>query len=186
MIRMPTIDQPEIAVIRRAQGGDVPAYEALYQRHRSHVYLRSLQMIGNTSDAEDLTQEVFLRLYLSLPTFRGDAQLSTWLYRVTTNCALMHLRKRKGTEIPIDSLPESETFPLVADSLDDVSLSPLKGVAIERALRTLSANQQAVFLLHHVGGLTHREIGERLGVTVSNSKCRLRRAHLELRDSLWT
>ena len=75
MIRMPTTDQPEIAVIRRAQGGDVPAYEALYQRHRSHVYLRSLQMIGNTSDAEDLTQEVFLRLYLSLPTFRGDARI---------------------------------------------------------------------------------------------------------------
>jgi RNA polymerase sigma-70 factor (ECF subfamily) len=186
MTSMPASDQPEITVIRRAQRGDVPAYETLYQRHRSRVYLRCLQMIGNTSDAEDLTQEVFLRLYLGLPTFRGGAQLSTWLYRVTTNCVLMHLRKLRGVDMPIDSLLESETFSLVADLPMCFFPSPLHGVAIKRALHTLSAKQQDVFLLHDVGGFTHREIAECLGLTVSNSKCRLRRAHLEMRDSLWT
>lgn len=181
---MPITDQSEITVIRRAQRGDGPAYETLYQQHRSRVYLRCLQMVGNTSDAEDLTQEVFLRLFLGLPRFRGDARLSTWLYRVTTNCVLMHLRKRKGVGMPVPSVLETEPFSFVADIPDRSYPSPLNGVAIERALDTLTAKQQDVFLLHHAG-LTHREISERLGVTISNSKCRLRRAHLEMRDSLW-
>jgi DNA-directed RNA polymerase specialized sigma24 family protein len=98
----------------------------------------------------------------------------------------MHLRKLRGVEMPIDGLLESEPFSFVDEIPGRSYPSPLNGVAIERALHTLTAKQQDVFLLHHVGGFTHREISERLGMTVNNSKSRVRRARLEMRDYLWT
>src|SRR5215475_8314185 len=89
--------EPE--VIRRAQRGDPAAFEHLYRTQSKAVYNLCLRMLKNTSDAEDLTQQVFLRLFRKIGTFRGDSCLATWLYRVTFNAVLMHLRRSKRTEV---------------------------------------------------------------------------------------
>src|SRR5215510_4082102 len=88
--------EPE--AIRRAQQGDPAAFECLYKAQSKAVYNLCLRMLKNRSDAEDLTQQVFLRLFRKIGTFRGESCLSTWLYRVTVNAVLMHLRRSKRLE----------------------------------------------------------------------------------------
>ena len=84
----------ESQVIRLAQDGDAAAFECLYKAHSKHVYSICLPMLKNTTDAEDLTQQVFLRLFRKISTFRGESGFSTWLHRVTVNAVLMHLRRK--------------------------------------------------------------------------------------------
>src|SRR5262245_20971158 len=85
--------------IRRAQNGDAAAFEYLYRLHSRHVYSICLGMLKNRADAEDITQQVFLRVFRKIGTFRGDSGFSTWLHRVTVNAVLMHLRRKKPREI---------------------------------------------------------------------------------------
>src|SRR5579862_901270 len=88
-------DLPEAEAIRRAQEGDLEAFELLYRLHSGRVYSLCLRMMkGNTSEAEDLTQEVFLRLFHKISTFRAESAFSTWLHRLTFNLVLMRLRRR--------------------------------------------------------------------------------------------
>jgi len=91
---MLAMEMPEIEAIQKARSGDGDAYKLLDRRHRPSIYSLCLRMTGNVSDAEDITQDVFLQLFRKLASFRGEAKLHTWLYRVTLNCTLMHLRKR--------------------------------------------------------------------------------------------
>jgi RNA polymerase sigma-70 factor (ECF subfamily) len=94
----------EAEAIRQAKGGDPIAFEYLYQAHCRRVYGLCLRMIKNPAEAEDLTQQAFLQVFRKIGTFRGDSGFSTWLYRVTANIVLMHLRRRKPTEIPAEDL----------------------------------------------------------------------------------
>jgi RNA polymerase sigma factor (sigma-70 family) len=91
------LTEPE--AIRRAQDGDATAFEYLYKSHSKRVYSLCLQMLKNTSDAEDLTQQIFLRLFRKIGTFRRDSRFSTWLHRVAVNAVLMHLRRKRPAEI---------------------------------------------------------------------------------------
>src|SRR5207248_4870980 len=84
----------EAAAIQRAGHGDAPAFEYLYQLHSRRVYAVCLRMVGNTMEAEDLTQEAFLLLLRKIHTFRGESAFSTWLHRIAVNIVLMHLRKK--------------------------------------------------------------------------------------------
>src|SRR5215468_2937612 len=88
------LSEPE--AILRAKDGDASAFEYLYKAHSKRVFSICLRMLKNTSEAEDLTQQVFLRLFRKIGTFRGDSSLSTWLHRVTVNAVLMHLRQKKN------------------------------------------------------------------------------------------
>jgi RNA polymerase sigma-70 factor (ECF subfamily) len=87
-------NEPE--AIKRAQSGDAAAFEYLYKSHSKRVYGICMRMLKNATDAEDLTQHVFLRLFRKIGSFRGEAKLSTWLHRVTVNAVLMHLRGKKA------------------------------------------------------------------------------------------
>lgn len=93
----------EQEAIRRAQQGDVVAFGHLYKSHSKHVYSVCLRMLKNISDAEDLTQRVFLQVFRKIGTFRGDSGFSTWLHRVTVNAVLMHLRRKRPTEFIAES-----------------------------------------------------------------------------------
>jgi DNA-directed RNA polymerase specialized sigma24 family protein len=81
-------------VIKRAQQGDSDAFASLFHTHKTRIYSLCLRMTNNTAEAEDLTQDAFLQVFRKLPTFRGESALSTWLYRVAVNTALMHFRKK--------------------------------------------------------------------------------------------
>ena len=91
-------EMPEAEAIRLAQQGDAAAFERLYRLHSRRVYSLCLRMVGNTAEAEDLTQEAFLQLFRKIATFRGESAFSTWLHRLAVNVVLMKLRKKSGNE----------------------------------------------------------------------------------------
>src|SRR5258707_2597336 len=94
----------EAEAIKQTQAGDAAAFEFLYKSHCRRVYSLRLRMIKNPPEAEDLTQQAFLQLFRKIGTFRGESGFSTWLHRVTVNIVLMHLRRKKPTEVPVEDL----------------------------------------------------------------------------------
>ena len=99
---------PEADAIRLAQQGDAAAFERLYRLHNRRVYSLCLRMVGNTAEAEDLTQEAFLQLFRKIATFRGESAFSTWLHRLAVNVVLMKLRKKSGTESSLEEMTEPD------------------------------------------------------------------------------
>src|ERR1700693_4969906 len=99
-----TSELSENDAVRLAQEGDPEGFERLYQLHGRRVYGLCLHMVKNPTEAEDLTQDAFLQTFRKIQTFRADSRFSTWLHRLTVNIVLMHLRKRKRTEISLDEI----------------------------------------------------------------------------------
>src|SRR5262249_60399284 len=99
---------PEAESIRLAQQGDAAAFERLYRLHNRRVYSLCLRMVGNTAEAEDLTQEAFLQLFRKISTFRGESAFSTWLHRMAVKIVLMRLRKKSATESSLDEMTEPD------------------------------------------------------------------------------
>jgi RNA polymerase sigma-70 factor (ECF subfamily) len=177
----PALAEPE--VIRRAQNGDARAFEYLYYSHSRHVYRVCLRMLKNTADAEDVTQQVFLRLFRKIGTFRGDSGFSTWLHRVAVNAVLMHLRRRKPKEILTDSLDDNgmDDDPREFGCADPSMLGAIDRLNLKRAIRQLPSGCKRLFLLHDVMGFKHREIAGLLGCSIMSSKSQLHRARMRLR-----
>jgi len=178
-------NEPE--AIRRAQSGDPAAFEYLYRAQSRGVYNLCLRMLKNRSDAEDLTQQVFLRLFKKIGTFRGDSCLSTWLYRVTVNAVLMHLRRCKRTEA-LDASPEDDGQDGAAArevGADDAALlGSVDRVNLRRAIGKLPAGYRRLFVLHDVLGYKHTEIAGMLQCSSGGSKSQLHRARKRLRELL--
>ena len=178
----------EAEAIRRAQAGDAPAFEHLYQLHGRRVYALCLRMVSNPADAEDLMQEAFLQLFRKIATFRGESAFSTWLHRMTVNVVLMRLRKKS---LPTDSL--EETLDPDADNsghkrdvgAPDVRLSgAVDRVNLNRSIEQLPPGYRTVFVLHDVQGYEHNEIANIMGCSVGNSKSQLHKARTRLRELL--
>src|ERR1700756_2594118 len=98
----------EAEAIERAKNGDADAFSKLYSLHKRRVYTLCLRMLGNVSEAEDMTQEAFLHLYRKIGSFRGESAFSTWLHRLTVNLVLMHLRRKKPISISLDDIDGSD------------------------------------------------------------------------------
>jgi RNA polymerase sigma-70 factor (ECF subfamily) len=181
----PTFRKTDL-VVERAKNGDITAFGELYTLYKTPVYNLCFRLTkGATADAEDLTQEVFLQVFRKVKSFRGEAAFGSWLYRVATNIAMMHHRKRRVEEVPIEVLELrngallSASTPGSGDRCD-----PVKRIALLRALRGLSKNGRTLILLYDINGFTHNEVAQSLGVTASTSKERLYQAHRKLRQSL--
>jgi RNA polymerase sigma-70 factor, ECF subfamily len=181
-------DIPEAEIIRQAQEGNAGAFEQLYRRYSRRVYSLCLRMVKNDSEAEDLTQEAFLLLFRKIHTFRGEARLSTWLHRLTTNLVLMRFRKKRYPEVSLDVTLESgeeDSRPLIEFGAPDLRLSGvIDHVNLTRAIEQLPNGYKEVFILHDVEGYEHTEIAEILGRTIGNSKSQLFKARLRLRELL--
>ena len=178
----------EAEAIRLAQAGDAAAFEFLYQLHSRRVYALCLRMLGNPSDAEDLTQEAFLQLFRKIGTFRGESAFSTWLHRMTVNVVLMRLRKKS---LPAASLeettePDEETGgPRKDIGAPDLRLSgAVDRVNLERSIEKLPPGYRTVFVLHDIQGFEHNEIAGIMGCSVGNSKSQLHKARTRLRELL--
>src|SRR5882724_6961366 len=115
----------ESDAITFAQRGDAAAFECLYKAHCKPVYNHCLRMLRNMSEAEDLTQQVFLQLFRKIGTFRGDSSFSTWLHRISVNAVLMHLRRRPLAEKQMQSLDDEGTG--VSDPVDFARADTLVG-----------------------------------------------------------
>jgi RNA polymerase sigma-70 factor (ECF subfamily) len=140
-------------------------------------------MVGNQSDAEDLLQEIFLSAHRKLDSFRGDAALGTWLYRLATNLILDHLRSRAARAGQVtEGMDDMSAF---ADaSAHRLGASAIDRIDLERAVAQLPEGCRAAFVLHDVQGLEHREIADVLGIAEGTSKSQVHKARLRLRGLL--
>jgi RNA polymerase sigma-70 factor (ECF subfamily) len=140
-------------------------------------------MIGSVDDAEDLLQEVFLQAHRKLSGFRGDSALGTWLYRMTMNQCLDHLRGRQvRMNRATASLDEDQADEPVAPA--PIVPAAVSRVDLERAIESLPPGARAAFLLHDVEGFEHREIAQILGISEGTSKSQVHKARRKLRAML--
>lgn len=170
-----------------------PTAEHVFREHASRVYYLARRMLGNDADAEDVTQDVLLQVVRKLHTFRGDAELTTWLHRVTVNAALSHRAKRARR----DEREHADALDTVLDnghpggSVKPWSLQPDQAVLdretqdlIEKAIADLPEIYRDVYVLADVEGLSNPDIGDMLGLSVAAVKSRLHRARMLMRSAL--
>lgn len=176
------------ALIKRAQLGDSDAFATLFHTHKIRIYSLCFRMTNNATEAEDLAQDAFLQVFRKLASFRGDSALSTWLHRIAVNTVLMHFRRKAPCAVSLDQPYSSRQDARPArrefGTRDGRLETSVARVALNRAIRELPENCRAIFLLHEVEGYQHREIAELLGCSVGNSKSRLHKAKLQIRDFL--
>jgi len=158
---------------RLAREGRAGAFEELVRRHRARVYRVALRMLGNRTDAEDATQDAFLKAWRALPRFRGESSFATWMYRVVVNQCLSSDRGRR----PVVFLPD-QVDP--APGPDDHTEGRARLAAFYRALATVTPEQRTVVVLRELEGLSYDEIAAVLDISVAAVKGRLHRARLEL------
>jgi RNA polymerase sigma-70 factor, ECF subfamily len=175
------VDNPvkEVEMVR----GDLLPFEELYKLHHRRVYAVCMRMTGNTAEAEDLSQEVFVQVFRKLDTFRGESSFTTWLHRLTVNHVLMHFRKTRRRK---DQLTEDGELPehIINGPNTRMSFPILDRLALAEAIVKLAPGYRAVFVLHDVEGLEHLEIANILGCAVGTSKSQLHKARMKMRSLL--
>jgi len=178
--RQESADVDDRLLVKRAQRGDVRAFEALYRAHSKRVYALCRRLCGDVTLAEDLCQETFVRAWTGLASFRGKAAFGTWLHRVAVNTVLGHRRWSDSREdLRAEDLSTVEAFSAAKpEGRSSHSLD------LERAIARLPQGARAVFILHDVEGYLHREISEMTGMAVGTSKAHLHRARRLLREAL--
>jgi RNA polymerase sigma-70 factor (ECF subfamily) len=167
-------DATLIAACRR---GDARAMELLYHQYKRRVFGLCHRIVGPV-DAEEVVQEVFVRVFRGLAGFRGDAQLGTWIYRLAVNCALTQAGKqRRRQEVGDDHLEEVAAPPVA-------SRDPRLSRRVEAAMAELPAGYRAILVLHDVEGLSHEECAAIMDCRVGTSKSQLHKARMRMRELL--
>jgi RNA polymerase sigma-70 factor, ECF subfamily len=168
-------------LIHRAQQGDRAAFEALYRAHAGRVYALCLRLTADVAQAEERTQDAFVRAWERLATFRGESAFSSWLYRLTVNEVLVGRRAERRREQRVFTTDD----PAALERPRDRSLGgPGLSLDLERAVAALPPRAREVFVLHDVEGYRHDEIAELTGIAVGTSKAQLFRARRLLREAL--
>ena len=181
-----TGDQIDLSeTVANAKEGDPEAFEALVRATHADTYTLAYRLTGNEEDARDVVQETYLRAYKGLKRFRGDAQFTTWLYRITANCASTHLgRRRKHRHDELD-----ESVGLVDERAEhDPILRADAGELREElkvALQDLPPKLRSVIVLRDIYDLPHEAIAEELGISETAAKVRLHRARKKLREEIF-
>ncbi len=178
----------ESEVIERLKLGDHAAFEEIYRRHRRRVYSVCVRVTHNSAEAEELTQDVFLRLFRKIGTFRGEACFGSWLYRIALNVGLMHARH--GRLMQFVSLKEDGEFEEADDANqqlgrdDAVLVGSVNRITLLAAIQRLAPGYRMVLWLHDVLGYRHAEIAEIMGGTIGTSKSQLQKARMRIRAEL--
>jgi len=176
-------DQAQL--VAAAKSGDRQAFDELVRATYTDVYALAYRLTGNEEDARDVVQEAYLRAYKGLKRFRGDARFSTWMYRITANCASTALSKRSRDRH--DQLDEEA---VVADERPEVDPEAMADAELLRdrvnaALEELPERLRAVVVLRDVYDLPHQAIADELGISEAAAKVRLHRARRRLRQRLF-
>ncbi len=172
-------------LVAAARAGDRTAFDELVRATYADMYTLAFRLTGNEEDARDVVQDAYLRAYRGLKRFRGDARFSTWMYRITANCASTYLAKRTRAsheeledDSPIaDARPEHDPQLQVSASYDRDRVA--------RAVAELPPRLRAVVVLRDVYDLSHEAIAEELGISEAAAKVRLHRARRKLRERLF-
>lgn len=184
-------DTPQLS-LELLRAGDRAEFARLVDAYYTPIYRLGLKMLGDSADAEDVLQNTFLKALQHLPDFEGRSSLSTWLYRIAANEALMLLRKRRPT-IPVDENADDEDEGFLPAQFTDWCCLPEQEFLtdesktyLDEAIQRLPETLKVVFLLRDIEGLSIRETSEALGLSETAVKTRLLRARLHLRESLST
>lgn len=164
--------------VRQAQKGDTVAFRALYEAHVGRVYALCLRIAGDVAEAEEHTQDVFVRAWERLSSFRGDSAFSTWLHRLAVNEVLQG-RRSAGRRSARLLLAEDG-----GASHDTGRAQPVPTGDLTRAIAALPPGARAVFVLHDVEGYQHDEIAQMTGIAEGTSKAQLHRARQLLREAM--
>ena len=170
-------------LVARAQAGDQTAFRDLYREHAGRVYALCLRLTGDARDAEERTQDVFVRLWDKLGSFRGESAFSSWLHRLAVNVVLTERRatgRRERRIMPADDPDEVVGAQHAAPLRDAAGLS----IDLERAIAQLPDGAREVFVLFDIEGYGHAEIASIVGIAEGTSKAQLFRARRLLRESL--
>lgn len=184
-------EQPELMnadILRLAQQGDAAAFERIYRLHSRKVYALCVRMTADRTEAEDLTQEVFLQLFRKIGTFRGESTFSTWLHRISVNIVLMRFRKKGKMETSLDAISnptdESSTPPREFGGPDMQVNGVIDRITLQAAINELPRGYKAMFILRYIQGYKYNEIADILGCSAGNSKSQVYKARMRLRELL--
>lgn len=169
----------ERRLVEAARAGDLVAFERLYRENERRVFALCLRLSSDPTLAEELTQDVFVRAWKKLDTFRGDSALSSWLHPIAVNVALSERRSRRRRLARVVA-----TDDVAALERPQPPPAPEKGFDLEKAMAALPPGARAVFVLHEVEGRTHEEVAALLGLAPGTSKAQLHRARRLLREAL--
>jgi RNA polymerase sigma-70 factor (ECF subfamily) len=176
-----SLAQPDLGVLRKAQRGDERAFSLILRAYETPVFNYVLRLVGgNRSLAEDLTQEVFLRVYQGLPKFSLRSKFTTWLFQVTKNRVLDELRaseRRPRSVVAIDDIAPLEVLDAPIERLEEID-------ALWRAIEDLSTDLKMALLLRDVVGLSYTEIADSLEITLATVKWRIYKAREEVQLAL--
>jgi RNA polymerase sigma-70 factor (ECF subfamily) len=175
--------ESDFELAQKAGTGNVSAFELIYQKYHRRTYSLCLRMTQSATEAEDLTQEVFIQLFRKISSFRGDSAFSTWLHRMTVNQVLMHFRRRgvQNEKTTDDGeMPEQ----IVRGTENHTKMPILDRIGLDKAISQLPNGYRTVFVLHDVEGFEHEEIAGMLKLSVGTSKSQLHKARLKLRKLL--
>src|SRR6187551_3892644 len=175
-----SLPQPDLGVLRKAQRGDERAFSIIVRTYEQPVYNYVLRLTGDRSLAEDLTQEVFLRVFQGLPKFSLRSKFTTWLFQVTKNRVLDELRaveRRPRALVALDDIAPLEVLDQPVERLEEID-------ALWRAVENLSTDLKMALLLRDVVGLSYTEIADALEVTLATVKWRIYKAREEVQVAL--
>ena len=175
-----SLQQPDFGVLRKAQKGDERAFSLIVRAYQVPVFNYVLRLVGDRSLAEDLTQEVFLRVFQGLPRFSLRSKFTTWLFQVTKNRVLDELRaieRRPRAVVNIEDAPQLEVVDAPAERSETID-------AVWRAIEALNPDLKMALLLRDVVGLSYTEIAETLEVTLATVKWRIYKAREEVQVAL--
>ncbi|MEO7274604.1 MAG: RNA polymerase sigma factor [Vicinamibacterales bacterium] len=178
-------------LIARAAGGDTAAFQRLVEQHRAMVYRVAYQFAGHHYDADDITQDVFIKVYRSLPRFRQDAQFTSWIYRIAMNACIDHRRRQSSaTVVPLTTAAGADAEQWMADTVEErpgpetCAYAGELGSVLEAAIGRLPHGQRVVFVMRHHEGLKLGEIASALGLAEGTVKRQLHAAVHRLRAVL--
>ena len=174
------LPQPDFGVLRKAQRGDERAFNLIVRAYETPVYNYVLRLVGDRALAEDLTQEVFLRVYQGLPKFSLRCRFTTWLFQVTKNRVLDELRaneRRPRSVVAIDDIPPLEVLDAPVERVEAMD-------AVWRSVEDLNVDLKMALLLRDVVGLSYTEIADSLEITLATVKWRIYKAREEVQLAL--
>ena len=175
-----SLAQPDFAILRKAQKGDERAFSIIVRAYEGPVFNYVLRLVGDRSLAEDLTQEVFLRVYQGLPNFSLRCRFTTWLFQVTKNRVLDELRaseRRPRALVALDDLPPLEVVDQPFERMEAID-------AVWRAVNDLNVDLKMALLLRDVVGLSYTEIADSLEITLATVKWRIFKAREDVQVAL--
>ena len=188
------LGHPDLTLVDRCRRNDAAAFDEVVGRYKNKLYNYIYRMVGNSDDAEDLTQEVFVRMYTSLDSFRRQSSLHTWLFRIAGNLCIDHFRRGKrgrGAAYSLDEPVGDDGETGGGHEVPDAKYEPHRlleqqelGEQIQQALGQLPEKLRAVLILHDIENLPYEEIAQIVGCPLGTVKSRLFHARLQLRQRL--